>query len=205
MELKIVKLQDGSMGVLIPEDPELKESMGKIQSALTNLNASLADRASLKDSGEEVAKLREQVAGLSDPDLLKARLSEVASKWTLEEYLTLGETLGYVEDRPATPEELAEMGEDTGETGAAAPDPSAALNDKPKINSLLEYLENRLKSVQGYKNHDSLWYGHSEDEMRFRGFEIQNTIDVIRDSSITKLKEGRIYLKAGSQRVLLIK
>jgi len=86
----------------------LGDTVSTLQSEVEEL------KAKLKDS-DEVANLKEQVAELSDPEKLKAKLMEIARTWTEDEYRQLGEALGFPTTRALTPEEEAELAEETPE------------------------------------------------------------------------------------------
>jgi len=90
-----------------------------VEKTLSTLSTAFSQEGKLKES-DEIAKLKEQVAELSDPAKLREKLMGIAATWTEDEYRQLGEALGFPTARALTAEEEADLAKET-----------AGLSDEP--------------------------------------------------------------------------
>ena len=103
LEIKDPKTQEVA-GVLGVPELDLKALLAEdLKSILQDSSAN----AKLSESNGEVARLQEEVARLSSPEHAKEVLEEAAAGITRENWLRLGQTLGFI----VTPEEQAALEE----------------------------------------------------------------------------------------------
>jgi small-conductance mechanosensitive channel len=130
MQLPIKKLESGEMVLEIPDS--LLNQVNQLAQLSETLKGFSTEVALLKENDSQVAKLKEQIAELSDPAKLREKLMEIASTWTEDEYREIGEALGFSTTRALTAEEEAALKEDDQpETNAAEVKPTAP--PKPKV------------------------------------------------------------------------
>jgi hypothetical protein len=90
---------------------QISTRLEKVEKNLSTFLTEFSQEAKLRDN-DEVVKLKEQVAELSDPVKLRNKLMDIANTWTEDEYREVGEALGFPTTRALTPQEEAEMAEE---------------------------------------------------------------------------------------------
>ena len=140
---------------------------------------------------EDVIRVYEKSHGTLHDDTQIATLKDSLAKSDAE--------LAKLRDNPVTPEKMLEYLNDRLDEGTWANIGKikkfglATVEDSAKLeapNKLLSYLRKRLKAIEQHNDIDSIWHNLRPDEVDGHKSEIQNLIDVLEHSSITKLEDA---------------